>query len=320
MKSKYALTVFITVTGFCLALAVSLFFPTVQADIDDTAYRFTLAGIIALFVLTAVISFANEKRRAKFMSRAPFRLAMGMVLLIWDVASAKTGALPLPFFPSPSKILSVFVIDRDFMIENILFSLRLYFAGFVSGTVLGVGTGILIGWFKKVNYWVFPLLKMTGVIPAVAWIPIALTLLKSGFLTGTFLITMCAWFPIGFQTANGMQSTQRLYFEVAETLGGSNAWQLFHVALPNALPSVFTGISTANGLAFTTLVISEMLGAKGGLGYYINWAKAWAEYYKVYAAIIVMAVMFSLILALINLIKNRALAWRRGLVSNVDDL
>lgn len=320
MKAAFMVSALFTVSGFGLALAANLVLPTVQAEVDDAAYRAALGGLILYFTASAALHCRDDAGREKFASRAPFRFALGIVLLLCDIASAKTGLLPLPFFPSPSKILSVFVIDRDFMLENMLFSLRLYFAGFISGTVLGLGTGILIGWFKKVNYWVFPLLKMTGVIPAVAWIPVALTLLKSGFLTGAFLITICAWFPIGFQTANGMQNTQRIYFEVARTIGGSNLWQLLHVALPNALPSIFTGISTANGLAFTTLVISEMLGARGGLGYYINWAKAWAEYYKVYAAIIVMAVMFSLILALINMIKNRALAWQRGLVNSVNDL
>jgi NitT/TauT family transport system permease protein len=130
---------------------------------------------------------------------------------------------------------------------------------------------------------------------------------------------MCAWFPIGFQTARGMQSTQKIYFEVAQTIGGNRWYQLFHVALPNALPSIFTGASTANGLAFTTLVTTEMMGARGGLGYYINWAKAWSSYYKVYAAIIIMAVMFSLIMKLIGVIQAHALVWQTGLTYKIED-
>jgi NitT/TauT family transport system permease protein len=195
------------------------------------------------------------------------------------------------------------------------FSIRLFFAGFLSGIILGVGTGILIGWFARVKYWVMPVLKITGVIPAVAWMPIALSVFHKGFYAGVFLVSMCGWFPIAFMTAQGMANTQKTYFEVAKTLGAKTRYLLFRVALPNALPNIFTGITTANGLAFTMLVVSEMMGAKGGLGYYITLARQVSNYYKIYAAIIIMAVLFSLIMKLVNFIRSRVLVWQRGLIN-----
>ena len=64
------------------------------------------------------------------------------------------------------------------------------------------------------------------------------------------------------------------------------------------MPQIFTGINTACAFAFTTLVMAEMMGQPGGLGYYINLSKVWSAYYKVFVAIIVMAILFSLISAL----------------------
>lgn len=84
----------------------------------------------------------------------------------------------------------------------------------------------------------------------------------------------------------------KLYFML---LGGKTPYLVFHVAVPHALPRIFTGINTANAFAFTTLVMAEMMGQPGGLGYYINASKVWSAYYKVFAAIIVMAILFSLI-------------------------
>lgn len=299
--------------GFAAAAVVSLAVPDSQ-QVSDTIYRFILFGLIVLYAGIAAFSWFTEERRAKFAGRAPFRFAMGVTLAVWDLLSTKLGILPLPFFPGPSQVSSVFGDDFSFLLSNTYYSLRLFSLGFVSGIVLGVGTGILIGWFAKVNYWVFPVLKLTGVIPAVAWMPFALTVFPTSFLAGVFLIAICAWFPVAFMTAQGMAGTHKVYFEVAKTLGAKQSYLLFHVALPNAVPQIFTGISTANGLAFTTLVVSEMMGAKGGLGYYINWAKAWSSYYKVYAAIIIMAVLFSLILKGIGLIQKRLLVWQKGIV------
>jgi NitT/TauT family transport system permease protein len=80
------------------------------------------------------------------------------------------------------------------------------------------------------------------------------------------------------------------------------------------MPQIFTGINTASAFAFTTLVMAEMMGQPGGLGYYINASKVWSAYYKVFAAIIVMAILFSLISEIVSLIETRVLRWQRGLL------
>ncbi len=312
-NKKYLFWALITLIGFALAETVNLTVPDTQT-VNNIAYRFTLFGLILLYLGIAAFAWFDSERRAKFLNRALFRLAMGITLAGWDLLSTKWDILPLPFFPGPSKVTGVVLEEFGFLLTNTGYSLRLFLLGFLSGIVLGVGTGILIGWFAKVHYWVFPVLKITGVVPAVAWMPFALTVFPTSFIAGVFLIAICAWFPVAFMTAQGMASTQKIYFEVARTLGAKQSYLLFHVALPNAVPQIFTGISTANGLAFTTLVVSEMMGAQGGLGYYINWAKAWSSYYKVYAAIIIMAVLFSLIMKGIAAIQKRLLIWQRGLV------
>ncbi len=310
---KYLCSVLLTLFGLIIAEIVSITVPNRQES-NDTAYRFALCGLIALYFSIFALFWFDDTGRARYVGRAPFRFAMGIVLTVWDLLATKLAVLPMPFFPGPSKVAGVILDEYGFLLENTGYSLRLFFLGFLSGILLGVGTGILIGWFPRVYYWVFPVLKITGVVPAVAWMPFALTVLPTSFVAGVFLIAICAWFPVAFMTAQGIESTHRVYYEAAKTLGAKQSYLLFHVALPNAVPQIFTGISTANGLAFTTLVVSEMMGAKGGLGYYINWAKAWSSYYKVYAAIIIMAVLFSLIMKAITLIQNRLLFWQRGLV------
>ncbi len=312
-NKSYLFWVLFTLAGFVLAEIISLTVPGTQVVVD-TAYRFALAGLVVLYLAAGIISFFDVAKRKKFIKQAPFRFAMGILLTVWDLLSTKLDILPLPFFPGPSQVTGVVLEEYEFLLSNTGYSLRLFFLGFLSGVILGVGTGILIGWFSRVHYWVFPVLRITGVIPAVAWMPFALTIFPTSFIAGIFLIAICAWFPVAFMTAQGMAGTQKVYFEVAKTLGAKESYLLFHVALPNAVPQIFTGISTANALAFTTLVVSEMMGAQGGLGYYINWAKAWSSYYKVYAAIIIMAILFSLIMKLIGLIQSRLLIWQRGLV------
>jgi NitT/TauT family transport system permease protein len=125
---------------------------------------------------------------------------------------------------------------------------------------------------------------------------------------------MSSWFPVSSMVAQGISSTPKSYFEAAKTLGANGRFLLFQVAIPHAMPAMFTGVMTATAFSFTTLIVSEMVGAKAGLGFYINWAKGWGAYAKVYGAIIIIAVEFALILALIGAVRKRVLRWQRGIL------
>jgi len=316
----------LTVTGFIIAIAANIFVKQV-ADVEiktynlaginltfNTVYRLVLIFLIIFYGAAGIYSYFDLIKRSNFACRAPFRFVMGIALGLWDILGTKLLLLPQPFFPGPAKILEAFIIEGDFIWENTLYSLRLFTTGFSFGVILGIGTGILIGWFPKVYYWVYPVLKLTGVIPAVAWMPFALTLFPTPFMAAVFLIVICGWFSIAGLTAQGIQSTPKAQLEVAKTLGAKTSFLVFHVAVPHAMPQIFTGISNANGFAFTTLVMAEMMGQPGGLGYYINLSKVWSAYYKVFASILIMAILFSLIMKVIGNIQDRVLRWQKGWV------
>lgn len=316
----------LTLTGFAVAILANLLVRQI-ADVEiktytllgipvtfNSLYRLVLGFIILLYAGIGIYSYSDPVRRAKFASRAPFRFVMGLALTAWDILGTKLLLLPQPFFPGPAKILEAFLMEGDFIWENTLYSLRLFAVGFSLGVIFGIGTGIIIGWFPKVYYWVYPVLKITGVIPAVAWMPFALTLFPTPFSAAVFLIIICAWFSIAALTAQGIQSTPKSLFEIARTLGAKTPFLVFRIAVPQAMPQIFTGIGNANGFAFTTLVMAEMMGQPGGLGYYINLSKVWSAYYKVFASILVMAILFSLIMKGIGLIQARVLRWQKGWV------
>jgi NitT/TauT family transport system permease protein len=299
------------VFAFLLPLAGSFLLPAAR-PFDETPYR-TLVGFGVLYAAGGcVLSFFSERVRAAVLFRSCFLAAAGIALFVWDILSTRTGVFPLPFFPGPVQIAEVAWFDRAELWRSTLYSLRLFSYGFVSGTILGVGTGILIGWYGEWRYWLSPVMRLCGIIPAVAWIPFGMAVFPSSFITGVFIIAICSWFPVALATANGFASIRRSHFEAARILGASDGFALRHVAIPAAVPSIFTGISAATGLSFCTLVVSEMVGAEAGLGWYINWAKGWSVYSKVYAAIIVMAVLFSAILALIGFVRGRLLVWHEG--------
>jgi NitT/TauT family transport system permease protein len=68
------------------------------------------------------------------------------------------------------------------------------------------------------------------------------------------------------------------------------------------------------GASFLTLVVAETVGVKSGLGWYVSWAQGWAEYGKVYAALVIMAAFFSTIMTVLFKVRDRVLVWQKGTI------
>jgi NitT/TauT family transport system permease protein len=111
-------------------------------------------------------------------------------------------------------------------------------------------------------------------------------------------------------TMQGVLNIPKANFEAARILGASKAQLLFKVALPAAMPNIFQGLTQGMSVACTALMVAEMMGVESGLGWYINWQRGWAEFAKMYGAVIVICVTFSIVNFLLSLIKRRALRWQ----------
>ncbi|MDR1902358.1 MAG: ABC transporter permease subunit [Treponema sp.] len=312
-KPKSELWVWAAFLSFAAALLVNIYVPSVE-EVKPRAYRVFLGAFIAALLVLYAAGLRKPEFRKKLYHKAQFIFAGGISLALWDLLTAKSALLPLPYFPGLAGIAAVVYDDRLLLLRSTLYSMRLFFAGFVTGTALGLATGTLIGWWRQWDYWLSPIIRVSGIIPAVAWLPIALAILPTSFTTGVFLIFISSWFPVSSMMASGIIATPKSYFDAARTLGADGKFLLFRVAIPHAMPSMFIGIITATAFSFTTLIVSEMVGAKAGLGFYINWAKGWGAYSKVYGAIIIIAVEFALILALIGAVRRSVLRWQRGIL------
>jgi NitT/TauT family transport system permease protein len=115
-------------------------------------------------------------------------------------------------------------------------------------------------------------------------------------------------------SASGVSNTRASYLDVARTLGAGRGYLIFRVAIPAAMPSIFIGLFMGLGSSFLTLVVAESLGVKAGLGWYIDWARNYAEYSKVYAALVIMAVFFSTIMTVLFKVRDWVLVWQKGVI------
>lgn len=312
LKSK--VKIFLPLLFFLIALIQHNVIPNQQVVPMQVQYGFLLTFFLILFTVLIIFSFFNKSLFQRLNESSPFLSLVIGIFIVWEIITQKFNLLPMPYFPSPVKIFEALVTDSGLLAVSTLHSLRLLVLGYVLGTLFGLITGILLGWYQKFRYWVNPFLRLIGPIPATAWIPIVLIVFPSSFSASIFLISLSTWFSVTVMTWTGIASVNHSYFEVAKTLGANERYLILRVAIPSAFPSIFVGLFMGLGVSFVTLIVAEMIGVKAGLGWYVQWAQGWAEYYKVYAALFIMAVLFSTIITIFFKVRDRILIYQKGLI------
>ena len=281
---------------------------------DMTSYTIFLGAAIAASVILSVIQFFSTGLRRWMAHICPIIAGALGVLCVWEIVTSGFRLLPLPYFPSPAGVLGSLVFDRAELFKGTYHSLALLLSGYILGALLGIVTGICVGWFNQARYWGMPLLKIVGPIPATAWIPLAMVVSPKPIFSAVGLIALAVWFPVTMLTMSGIANTRASYLDVARTLGARPSFLIFRVAIPAAMPNIFIGLFMGLGTSFLTLIVAETVGVKAGLGWYLNWAQGWAEYTKVFAALVIMAAFFSTIMTLLFKVRDRVLVWQKGTI------
>jgi NitT/TauT family transport system permease protein len=297
-----------------IALGVHFFVSETEPPAETRSYTIFLGAILGAAIAMVAMQPRWPGLRRWMRNMCPVLAAAVVLLCLWEVVTSGLRLLPLPYFPSPAGVLRSLVIDRSLLFDSTWHSLILLASGYAMGVVAGLISGICIGWFSSARYWGMPVLKVVGPIPATAWIPLAMVVSPSTIFSAGGLIALAVWFPVTMLTASGVSNTRASYLDVARTLGAGRAYLIFRVAIPAALPSIFVGLFMGLGASFLTLVVAETVGVKSGLGWYVSWAQAWAEYGKVYAALVIMAAFFSTIMTVLFKVRDRVLAWQKGMI------
>jgi len=286
--------------------------PATEARIDFLLLVL-LAGVAVLFGSALLATFSDSFRRV-FRHNLPFWFSLLCIFVVYDFATELLQVLNPSYFPSPDRIAYVFADDAGLIAGSILHSLWLLAAGFLTGASAGLITGILAGSFNIGRYWLMPLVKVVGPIPATAWLPIAIAAMPTTFSAALFLIAVSVWFPVTVMTASGIMNVSPAFIEAGKILGAGRIRLALGVAFPSALPTIFTGLFMGLGSSFLTLVAAEMSGVKAGIGFYIVWARDYADYGRIYASLIVASGVFFIIMTTLFKVRDRVLSWQRELI------
>ena len=234
-----------------------------------------------------------------------------LLLLIWEIV-VRIHLLDARFFPAPSSVIEeLFVLlQSGQLFIDIGWTLCRVVIGTLLGTIPGVILGILLGLSPIVRAFVQPAISALYPVPKIALFPLVMLMFGIGEASKWIIVAVAVFFQVFYSTLAGVVNIDRIYLDVASNFKASR-WQTFcTVAIPGALPFIFTGFQLGIGMALIVVVIAENFGTQVGVGFLI-W-RSWQvfEVRDMYVGLIVVALMGYCFQLLQQRLQKAIIPWR----------
>ena len=188
-----------------------------------------------------------------------------LFILVWHLIAAGTTPLILP---GPKdvfmRLFSYFVSGRVW--PHLFMTTQEILAGFVLGSILGLGFGTLISESVIARKVIMPYIIVTQALPKFALAPMLVIWFGFGMAPKVIIAALIAFFPLVENTYMGLTTTPGSQLELFRALRASRITTLLKLRVPHAIPAIFSGFRVALMLSLVGAVVAEYVGANQGLG------------------------------------------------------
>lgn len=233
-----------------------------------------------------------------------------IVLAVWYLMTSSkqyTGIL----FPRLSTVWETVThkcMDGS-LLAAIGISLGRVLKGYLLAAICGIAAGILIGLSEHAQRFTDLIIQILKPIPPIAWIPLVILWMGIGESSKVFLIFLGGFFTILQNVINGIRYTDKKLLEVASVMETPKWKYIFHLIIPAALPSIFTGLRVALGTCWTCVVAAELVASSSGIGYMISNARNFGQIDVVIVGMLAIGIVGKIMDFILLKIEKKVLAW-----------
>lgn len=241
-----------------------------------------------------------------------------VVIVIWDLATARLGWVSPIILPSPGETFSdlIFVgknlLSGGYMLTALWTTTRTVFWAFLIATAIGFSLGVLVGETKFGERAVMPYLVAIDTMPKVAFAPLFIAWLGFDIASKVALAAFIATFPIVVSTAAGFYAAsenERMLFKAM----GASRWQtLIRLKLMTGLPYIFTGLKIASVGVMAGAITGEFLGGGKGFGALIRESASMLDTPRVFSLILYLSLLGLALFFLVALVEKRLVFWNKA--------
>ena len=233
-----------------------------------------------------------------------------VVLLVgWEVL-ARGLSLPAYTLPAVSDIAAATWSGRSALAAAGLVTLVEALAGYAIGAGGGVGLAVLLALKPLLRRFVLPLVTAVNSVPVVAWSPLILLWFGVGMASKVAAVALAVGFTVFVSALAGFDRVDRRSVDLLRSFGAGPGAVLWRLRLPTALPLIAAGLRVSTVRSLIVAIVTEMLGAYGGLGWLIYQAVVQIDFVQVWSAIAVASAISLAFFALVGAAERRAIFWK----------
>lgn len=245
------------------------------------------------------------------------RLWLGLCSVLFLVAAWEfvlTFIFPVNpfFFTKPSLIAAAFKeqIQGAKLWHDLAVSSQAFIWGFGFAVIVGIPTGLIMGWRRRVEYSLDPFLTALYASPLVALAPLFIIVFGVGVLGKAALVFLLSVFPFIFNAFAGVKSTDSLLIDVIRSYGGTEKDLYLKVILPSTMPYIIAGARLAIGRGLVGIIVGEFYAASEGIGFAITQAGDTYRLPDMFVGIILLALIAVGLTELMRKLEFMVAPWR----------
>lgn len=238
----------------------------------------------------------------------PVGLIVGAIA--WELIGRIAG---LSFFPPLSSVIVRLaeLTAQGRIVGNLANSLLNLAVGFSLSAVVGVGIGLLMGAYRKVDmaldFYVYALLTA----PSLVFAPLFFSMFGAGNARASILgiIVMYTMFIIIVNTAAAIRNVPAPLVEMGHSYCASDRQLFVKIIIPAALPLIMAGLRLGMGRAVKGMINGEMFIAIVGLGDVVESAGKRFDAAAVLGVLLVIIAVALVAVKLVQLVDLRLTGW-----------
>src|SRR6476469_6401645 len=235
---------------------------------------------------------------------------VGAVLLWYAVRWS--GFVNVSLIPAPHQVAAKFfeLLTKEGLLIDIFASTRRVFLGVSLGILVAVPVGFLLGWYRPARTFADPMINFFRALPPIALIPLVIVYFGVDETAKIVILTYAAFFSGVIVMYEGVGQINPLFVRVARTLGATQFEIFRKVIIPLTVPHILTALRVALGVAWATLVASELVAAQRGLGAMIQNASTYFLLDVIYVGIICIGFIALIMDLVLRRASARLLNWQ----------
>jgi NitT/TauT family transport system permease protein len=253
---------------------------------------------------------AEKSSPMNFMVRLRPVVFIGILLVVWHIAVAyqKVHLLPTPLAVARG---IVELAQRGLLLKYVVASLFRVTWGFTGAAILAIPFGLALGWNRRSEIALNPLIQILRPISPLAWIPMSILWFGVGDMAAIFLIFLASFLPLTVTAVNAVAGIPAVHINAGRNFGLSPSQLVYRVLCPAVVPQLIIGLRITLGIAWLVVVAAEMIAVNSGLGFLIVDARNAGNRYDLVVAGMVMigSIGFLLDIGMRSLEKSKPLRW-----------